>query len=129
MQDNWEEKFDEEFGWLTCTDRITKCSCSEDEHELRQNIPDYNQYDILNTIELYYNSQFASGNLDSLGREKPFFNINKFRVWEEKFDEEFGWLTCTDRITKCSCSEDEHELRQNIPAIKEFIKSLLDNQK
>jgi hypothetical protein len=40
----------------------------------------FNQYDTLNLIELYYNSKFASGNLDSLGREKPFYNINKFRV-------------------------------------------------
>ncbi|MDQ3817848.1 MAG: hypothetical protein M3362_09170, partial [Acidobacteriota bacterium] len=41
---------------------------------------DYNQADTLNLIELYYNSQFATGNLDSNGREKPFYNINKFRV-------------------------------------------------
>jgi hypothetical protein len=40
----------------------------------------YNQADTLNLIELYYNSQFSTGNLDSNGREKPFYNINKFRV-------------------------------------------------
>ncbi|MGI8467739.1 MAG: hypothetical protein ACR2N3_04735 [Pyrinomonadaceae bacterium] len=40
----------------------------------------YNQKDTLDLIELYYNSKFLSGNLDSLEREKPFFNINKFRV-------------------------------------------------
>jgi len=41
---------------------------------------DFNQHDTLKTIELYYNSKFESGNKDSLGREKPFYNINKFRV-------------------------------------------------
>ena len=40
----------------------------------------FNQKDTLDLIELYYNSKFLSGNLDSLGREKPFYNINKFRV-------------------------------------------------
>jgi len=41
---------------------------------------DYNQADTLNLIELYYNSQFSTGNLDSNKREKPFYNIVKFRV-------------------------------------------------
>ena len=41
---------------------------------------DFSQYGTLRTIELYHNSRFLSGNKDSLGREKPFFNICKFRV-------------------------------------------------
>jgi hypothetical protein len=41
---------------------------------------DYSQYQTLRTIELYHNSKFTTGNLDSLKREKPFYNITKFRV-------------------------------------------------
>ena len=41
---------------------------------------DYSQYQTLRTIELYHNSKFTSGDKDSLGREKPFYNICKFRV-------------------------------------------------
>jgi hypothetical protein len=41
---------------------------------------EFSQYETLRTIELYSNSTFTSGNMDSLDREKPFFNICKFRV-------------------------------------------------
>lgn len=41
---------------------------------------DYSQYETLRTIELYHNSRFTTGNKDTLGREKPFYNICKFRV-------------------------------------------------
>jgi hypothetical protein len=41
---------------------------------------DYNQYKTLVRAELYYNSQFESGPKDSLGRDKPFYNIVKSRV-------------------------------------------------
>jgi len=34
-----------------------------------------NMYDELNTIDAYLNSKHISGEFDSLGREKPFFNI------------------------------------------------------
>jgi hypothetical protein len=40
---------------------------------------DFSQYETLRTIELYDNDKFLSGNEDSLGREKPFFNIVSFR--------------------------------------------------
>ena len=40
----------------------------------------FNQYETLRTIELYHNSNFTTGNKDSLDREKPFYNICKFRV-------------------------------------------------
>ena len=40
----------------------------------------FSQYETLRTIELYHNSRFLSGNKDSLGREKPFYNVCKFRV-------------------------------------------------
>jgi hypothetical protein len=41
---------------------------------------DFSQYETLRTIELYHNSRFSTGNKDTLGREKPFYNISKFRV-------------------------------------------------
>src|SRR4051794_38819938 len=41
---------------------------------------EFSQYETLRTIELYHNSKFTSGPKDSLGREKPFYNITKFRV-------------------------------------------------
>jgi hypothetical protein len=41
---------------------------------------DFSQYETLRTIELYCNSRFTTGNTDELGREKPFYNITKFRV-------------------------------------------------
>jgi len=41
---------------------------------------EYSQYQTLRTIELYHNSKFETGKFDSLKREKPFYNIIKFRV-------------------------------------------------
>src|SRR4051812_4497096 len=41
---------------------------------------DYSHYETLPTIELYHNSRFTTGNKDTLKREKPFYNITKFRV-------------------------------------------------
>ena len=41
---------------------------------------EFSQHETLRTIELYSNSKFLTSNKDSLGREKPFFNICKFRV-------------------------------------------------
>lgn len=35
----------------------------------------YSMHEVLETIEAYINSKFTSGQTDSLGREKPFFNI------------------------------------------------------
>lgn len=40
---------------------------------------DFSQYETLRTIELYDNSRFLSGNKDALDREKPFYNIGRFR--------------------------------------------------
>src|SRR5580704_8383328 len=40
----------------------------------------FSQYETLRTIELYHGSKFKSGSKDSLKREKPFYNICKFRV-------------------------------------------------
>lgn len=40
----------------------------------------YNQYQILKKIEYYWSSQYINGQLDELGRIKPFYNISKFRV-------------------------------------------------
>lgn len=40
----------------------------------------FSMYNTLRQIDFYYNSQYLGGNFDALGREKPFRNINKFRV-------------------------------------------------
>jgi hypothetical protein len=40
---------------------------------------DFSQSKTLPTIELYHNSKFTSGQTEA-GREKPFYNICKFRV-------------------------------------------------
>lgn len=40
----------------------------------------YNQFDTIRTVEFYSNSKYLKGNTDELGKEKPFYNINKFRV-------------------------------------------------
>ena len=40
---------------------------------------EFSQWQTLNLIELYYNSKFESGLLDSEGQRKTFFNIVKFR--------------------------------------------------
>lgn len=39
----------------------------------------FSQWKVLNTIEMYYNSKFESGDLDSEGQRKTFLNIGKFR--------------------------------------------------
>lgn len=44
---------------------------------------DFNQYKKLNTVELYFNSRFETGQRDSQGLEKAFYNINKSRVLVE----------------------------------------------
>lgn len=41
---------------------------------------EFNQRDTITRAELYYNSTFETGKTDSLGREKPFYNIVKHRV-------------------------------------------------
>ncbi len=40
----------------------------------------HNLYQTLRTIEFYSNSRYLNGQKDTLGREKPFNNINTFRV-------------------------------------------------
>src|SRR5690554_2624833 len=40
----------------------------------------FSQYETLKTIEYYSNSRYLDGQRDHLGREKPFYNISKFRV-------------------------------------------------
>lgn len=36
---------------------------------------EFNQYDLIHTIELYSNSKYINGQYDALGRIKPFYNI------------------------------------------------------
>jgi hypothetical protein len=40
----------------------------------------YSQYQTIKKVEFYSSSQFLNGNKDNLGRFKPFYNINNFRV-------------------------------------------------
>lgn len=40
----------------------------------------YNQYKTLRKIEFYWNSKYVNGQKDNLGRDKPFYNIGKFRT-------------------------------------------------
>lgn len=37
----------------------------------------YSQYQTIRQVDFYYNSKYLTGNVDQLGREKPFMNINK----------------------------------------------------
>lgn len=41
----------------------------------------------------------------------------------KQFEEEFGHLACDDRLSKCNCTPEEHELRSSIPVIKDFIRT------
>jgi len=43
-----------------------------------------NPKDIIRTIEFYSNNQYLSGNIDILGREKPFYNVCNYRVTTAK---------------------------------------------
>ncbi|NCB02568.1 MAG: hypothetical protein EOM67_10430 [Spirochaetia bacterium] len=41
---------------------------------------EFSQWETLNTVELYYNSKFESGELDSEGQRKVFLNISQFKA-------------------------------------------------
>ena len=41
---------------------------------------EFSQYETLRKADLYANSIFTSGRKDSLGRDKPFYNISKHRL-------------------------------------------------
>src|SRR5690554_1590555 len=41
---------------------------------------DYSQWNTIKTIEFYSNDKYLNGQVDEFGREKPFYNINRFRV-------------------------------------------------
>jgi hypothetical protein len=41
---------------------------------------DFNQYDMLQLIDMYWNSKFSSGDKDEQGRQKLFMNVGKFRA-------------------------------------------------
>ena len=58
---------------------------------------EFNQYQKLNTIELYYNSRFETGMTDSQGIEKAFYNINKSRVQVETRATDRDWETLSCR--------------------------------
>lgn len=40
----------------------------------------FSQYDTIKKVEFYSNSKYLNGQVDNLGRTKPFYNINNFRV-------------------------------------------------
>jgi hypothetical protein len=68
----------------------------------------FSQYETLRTIELYDSDRFLSGNKDSLGREKPFYNICTFRknVATRATDLDTKDVQIqSDRITKTSYAE------------------------
>lgn len=44
----------------------------------------FDQKDTLRTVEFYSNNKYLSGNRDSLGREKPFYNVCNYRVMVAK---------------------------------------------
>lgn len=50
-------------------------------------------------------------------------------MWQEEFDKEFGHLYCGERISKCNCTEPEHELRSRILDIKDFITKLIAEER
>jgi hypothetical protein len=56
-------------------DRIKIAGVSSDNPIASATGFDFSQWETLNIIELYYNSQFESGKLDSEGQRKVFFNI------------------------------------------------------
>lgn len=43
-----------------------------------------NPKEVIRTVEFYSNNQYMSGNLDELGREKPFYNVGNYRVMVAK---------------------------------------------
>jgi len=40
----------------------------------------FDMKDTIRTVEFYSNSKYISGNMDELGKEKPFYNVGNFRV-------------------------------------------------
>lgn len=62
--------------------RIAGSENSEDARYLRRETKGYffNQWDTVNLIDLYYNSKFETGILDSEGQRKLFLNICAFRA-------------------------------------------------
>ncbi|MGB1039030.1 MAG: hypothetical protein ACPGYY_10320 [Bacteroidia bacterium] len=40
----------------------------------------FSQWETIRTIEFYSNDKYLNGQTDEFGREKPFYNINRFRV-------------------------------------------------
>lgn len=55
---------------------------------------DYSLYNTLERIDAYHNSKHISGDKDSLGREKPFFNITiaSTNVWYRATDIDRSWI-------------------------------------
>lgn len=77
--------------------------------------------DIIRTVEFYSNNQYLSGNTDSLGREKPFYNVGNYRVTVAK--------TATDLDVKDIKFEPD-SLKHSVQAMlynKELYKFLKDS--
>lgn len=68
--------------------------------------------DIIRTVEFYSNSQYLSGNTDSLGREKPFYNVGNYRVTVAK--------TATDLDVK--------DIRFEPDSLKHSVQAMLYNK-
>lgn len=81
-----------------------------------------NQKDIIKQIEYYSESRYLSGNLDELGREKPFYNVSNYRVTTAK--------TATDLDVKDIRYEPE-DLQYSIQAMlinRELFKYLKESE-
>lgn len=72
-----------------------------------------NPKEIIRTVEFYSNSQYLSGNTDSLGREKPFYNIGNYRV----------------TVAKVATDLDVKDIRYEPDSLKYSIQAMLINKK
>lgn len=71
-----------------------------------------NPKEVIRTIEFYSNSQYLSGNKDSLGREKPFYNVCNYRV----------------TVAKTSTDIDVKDIRFEPDSLKHSIQSMILNK-
>jgi hypothetical protein len=71
----------------------------------------FSQKETLKTIEYYTSSKYLSGNKDSLGREKPFYEINNFRV----------------RVAKTATDIDVKDIRVEADKPKFYVQAMLLN--
>jgi len=49
--------------------------------------------------------------------------------WEIEFDNNWGHLVCSERMSKCDCTEEEHNVKSQIIYIKDFIRNIIKEEK